>query len=334
MERLLSLLFVCLATLAVAQERMPDRSKLPQGSRAVRARVLKERMPFSPSCMDTLQMKAEGSKPLNALRHLESALVIADSLKDRGRERDLLFKLALAQERAGKAKDALASLRAALFLKDSLALVEVERSASVASQQTSKAHDELQRMQTAHGDAIRTMQEQHDRARDQWRTLLIAAVGVVVLFLGMLLWALMRVARYTRVPYRPKSADGAPPPVVDALEQNAVQRLVPVTEPSIELPVAPTDPEAEMLLALFHKRMPERLQALIDARDRSDYEKVGRVLATMRPQLAHHDGGKFNERCARLIAAHEQVLSPDHASDLDQLIEDVSRALRETRVLR
>lgn len=332
MERMLALLFVCLTTVAVGQDSALDRSKLPQGSRALRARVLKDGMAFASVTVDTLRMKAEGAKPLIALRHLENAVVIADSLKDRSRERDLLFTLAEAQERAGKPKDALASLRAAHFLKDSLAMVEAQRSASATAQQVLEAHDELQRLQAAHGDAMKAMQERLERALDQWRALLIGAGSIILLLLGVLVWALMRIARIKRVSHTPRTVEVPAAPVVEAPKPNALRPVAPVAEPRIDLPVEPADPEAGMLLALFHKRMPERLQALTDARDRGDHEKVGRVLATMRPQLAQHDGGRFNDRCARLIAAREQVLSPEYASDLHQLIADVEGVLRETSV--
>jgi hypothetical protein len=74
--------------------------------------------------------------------------------------------------------------------------------------------------------------------------------------------------------------------------------------------------------------MPERLRTLQEARSRGDYEKVVRVLASMRPQLASHDAPRFAARCAGLIAARETVLEAVHAPDLDRLIADVELALR------
>jgi hypothetical protein len=333
MERLLVVFLVCCtALLSVAQDSALDRSKLPQGSRIVRARMLKEKVPVDPTWLDTLVVKAAHAKPVIALRHLESAVVIADSLKDRSRERDLLFKLAAAQERVGKPKDALASLGAAHFLKDSLAAAALQRSSSLTAQQIAEAHDELQRLQTEHGAAMKSLHGQHEKARERSRMLLMAAGGVILMMLLVLVWSLMQNARLRRASKERASVElPITPPVQEPPRQNALRHVVPAAGPIVEVPVAPADPEADMLLALFHKRMPERLQALTDARDRGDHEKVGRVLASMRPQLAQHDGLLFNERCARLIAAREHVLSSEYAGHLHQLVADVEQVLRETR---
>ena len=85
-----------------------------------------------------------------------------------------------------------------------------------------------------------------------------------------------------------------------------------------------------MLLSLFRKRIPERLQALKEARSRGDHEKVLRVITSIRPQLVHHDANRFSERCARLIAAGEAVLDEASRDDLDRLIADVELALATT----
>lgn len=328
MDRLPALFVALIASLlSLAQEGALDRSELPQGSRVVRARTFKQYVPVEAAWLDTLLAKAEDAKPIIALRDLESAVVIADSLKHRSRERDILFLLAMAQERVGKTKDAMNSLRAAHFLKDSLAAVELERISGITAQRMDELQVESQRSLAMQQEAMEAARAQHHRALEKARRSLIGAACAIVLLLAALAWSLLRIVRMRRA-----SKVEAVPVVQDVAEPPKRNVLRPVERvPINEVPIALADPDAEMLLALFHKRMPERLGALNAARARGDHEKVARVLVSMRPQLAQQDGTRFNERCARLIAAGERVLTSSSAADLDRLIADVEQVLANTR---
>jgi len=330
MNRLLFLLFLaCTPLLTQAQEGALDRTLLPQGKASVRARMLKEKVPFEPSWVDTLIAAASTAEPALALRHLEHALVLADSVRDRSRERDMLFLLSSAQERVGKSKDALLSLRSAHFLKDSLATVELDRSVASTAEQIKGEQLKLMQLHAEHAEAMRVVQEDNRIASERARMLLIGGVIVIVLLLIALVWSLKRTALLIlKQSTRATVEVQAMRPTPTQPRQNALRPVATGPASPVEVSVPPADAEAEMLLALFHKRMPERVQALKEARLRSDQEKVLRVLASMRPQLAHHDGTRFTERCARLIAAGERVLLPEFANELDRLIADVDQALQ------
>ena len=330
MDRLLLLLLLTGGSLlAQAQDEALDRTLLPQGRAAVRARMLKENVPFGTAWVDTLVAAASTAKPAVALRHLQHALVIADSLQDRGRERDLLFRLSSAQERVGKSKEALLSLRAAHFLKDSLATVELGRSAVYAAQLIEEEQRKWTQLQAEHAEAIGLAQEDHRVASERARMILIGGVIVIVLLLVALVWSLKRTALLIlKQSTRATVEVQAMRPTATQPRQNALRPVATGPASPVEVSVPPADAEAEMLLALFHKRMPERVQALKEARLRSDQEKVLRVLASMRPQLTQHDGTRFTARCVRLIAAGERVLLPEFANELDRLIADVDQALQ------
>ena len=102
---------------------------------------------------------------------------------------------------------------------------------------------------------------------------------------------------------------------------------IPVQEAPIRGPDNAIDADDAVLLSLFRKRMPERLQALKEARSRGDHEKVLRVITSIRPQLVHHDAERFTELCTRLIAAGPTVLEETARSERDGFISDVERSL-------
>jgi len=333
MNRLLVGAFLCgLSCIGFAQDGALDRTKLPQGSPQVRARMAKDKAPMEAAWVDSLIMKAERSSPPTALRFLEYALVIADSVRDRVLERDLLYRLSTEQERAGKSKPALVSLRAAHFLKDSLASEEAERSSLHTTQRFEVQRRELQELQAQHAEEINKAREELQRAMERVRMVNITAAVVIAILLITLTLSLIRLRRLQRKPKEPATfAPTTELPILVEPKKNTLRPGNVAPAPESDTPVVQGDPEADMLRALFRKRMPERLQALKEARGRGDHEKVGRVLASMRPQLAQHDGPLFTERCSRLLEAREGVLSAEHASDLDRLIADVEQALLDPR---
>lgn len=105
----------------------------------------------------------------------------------------------------------------------------------------------------------------------------------------------------------------------------AIDRLASGSAPATVVPTASDD----VLLAMFRKRMPERLADLKEAREHDDAEKVARVIHSIRPQLVHHDPVRFTERCTRLMAAGNDVLSPVYRADLDRFVWEVDRTLAE-----
>jgi hypothetical protein len=83
----------------------------------------------------------------------------------------------------------------------------------------------------------------------------------------------------------------APPtPVVQAV----------ATDP---VPAAPEVGEDDLLLGMFRKQAPERLQALRAARAAGDHDKVRRVVSAMRPQLFALDEPRFAPLHAAITAA-------------------------------
>lgn len=88
-------------------------------------------------------------------------------------------------------------------------------------------------------------------------------------------------------------------------------------------------PQDDELQAMFKRRMPERITALKEARDRGDAEKVARVIHSIRPQLVHHDPVRFTDPCARLLAAEGNILSAAYGAELDSFIVAVERSVSE-----
>ena len=330
MARALSLLVLFTVTVAsMAQDASLDRAVLPMGSRTIQARMLKEKVPMEAAWADTLLSRAEGARPMDAVRMLEHAVVILDSLQERALERDALFALSKAQERVGRSKDALISLHAAHFLKDSLAAMDRADSAATVEKRIAAMQATWERTLAQQAENLRSEQEQHQanlRRSERW---LIAAVILIAVLVVVLIGSWLRSAAHRRARGHAVSQHKAT--IAPELPKPNVLRPAPVVKDEVLAPpvlAAELDPEAAMLLALFHKHMPERFRTLQEARSRGDHEKVVRVLASMRPQLASHDAPRFAARCAGLIAARETVLEAVHAPDLDRLIADVELALR------
>lgn len=83
-----------------------------------------------------------------------------------------------------------------------------------------------------------------------------------------------------------------PPPVVQGIAVDPVQ-----------VPVAPEVGEDALLLGMFRKQAPERLQALRAARSAGDHDKVRRVVSALRPQLFAMDEPRFAPLHAAITAA-------------------------------
>ena len=278
---------------------------------------------------DTLLMRAERARPTEAVRMLEHAVVILGTLQDRAGERDALFLLAKALESAGRSRDALLSLQGAHFLKDSLAAVELTLAAAGTEQRIAEAQVMLERALEQQAEERRAEQEKHRITLIRLESWLMAAGIFIALLLGALVWSWVQLARHRRGS-RPVVPHLEVPIAQEIPKRKVLRPAPPLKEPTPAPPVVPADPEAAMLLGLFHKHIPERLRTLKEARERGDHEKVVRVLASMRPQLAQHDATRFSERCAGLIASREAVLGSAHSLELDGLIADVEQALRES----
>ena len=82
------------------------------------------------------------------------------------------------------------------------------------------------------------------------------------------------------------------PPVVQAVAVEPVQP-----------PAVPEVVEDNLLLGMFRKQAPERLQALRAARAAGDHDKVRRVVSAMRPQLFALDEPRFAPLHAAITAA-------------------------------
>lgn len=312
--------FIGLVPSVQAQTGAQDRDALLVRTAAVRARLLKDSVPMTVAQLDTLWARAAGAGPVIAVRSLEQSLVIADSLQEMGRERDLLFALSEVYGRTGRDGDALIALRAAYHLKDSLASAEHERSSATAQERIMEEQRKLHDLEARYAADIKAEREAFQRAGDRARAFLIAAGIVIALLLSALVWTATRLARLKRGTGAPAAM---PVPPAPAPRPNVLR---PAPAPVPQVPV-PADPEALMLLALFHKRMPERVLALKDARSRGDGAKVSRVVASMRPQLAQNDPERFSALCARLLAAGDEVLSEAHRPDLDALVTGVEQVL-------
>lgn len=87
----------------------------------------------------------------------------------------------------------------------------------------------------------------------------------------------------------------------------AVAAVVP--EP-VQEPVAPEVGEDHLLLGMFRKQGPERLQALRAARSAGDHDKVRRVVSALRPQLFALDEPRF-------APLHAAITASGAASDPD-----------------
>ncbi len=330
MRRIASLVLgFCLALFSSAQNGASDRNDLIARSAAIRARMMADSMPMTAVQADTLQAMAARSKGPAAIRLLQQALVISDSIQDLARERDALNALAATYERTGNAGDALQATRAAHFLGDSLS-----------SMSHAKALEELRAQQEAERqqwEATKATQEKELQAqRDelaQLRHLQQQTYGVagslVVILLIVMGMVLFRAARRKREGSGQVAA--APVAPVPLPRRNTLRPTEPVPVPVQEVPTTETgreiDADDAVLLSLFRKQMPERLQALKEARSRGDHVKVLRVITSIRPQLLHHDAERFTDRCARLIASGPAVLEEASRHDLDGLIADMERAL-------
>lgn len=102
----------------------------------------------------------------------------------------------------------------------------------------------------------------------------------------------------------------------------AVAAVVP--EP-VQAPVAPEVGEDNVLLGMFRKQAPERLQALRAARSTGDHDKVRRVVSALRPQLFALDELRF-------APLHAAITAAGAASDTDTwnaTLDRFERALEE-----
>jgi hypothetical protein len=318
----------CVPLFSNAQVGATDRDALIERSAGVRARMIADSVPMTAVQVDTLQAMAARSREIAAIRLLQQALIISDSIQDLARERDVLIALGVAYERASKAENALQSTRAAHFLSDSLiSMAHAQALGELRGQQ------EAERLQwegkkAAQEEEMQVLRDELEHLRHrQQQTYGVAGALVVVLLIVMGL-VLFRVGRMKRT-LAAQAASGT-------VERQEPRRnklrptgsaTVPVQETPATEPDLSIDADDAVLLSLFRKRMPERLQALKEARSRGDHEKVLRVITSVRPQLVHHDAERFTERCARLIAAGPTVLEEGSRNDLDGLIDDLERAL-------
>ncbi|HEY0978853.1 MAG TPA: hypothetical protein VGE21_15375 [Flavobacteriales bacterium] len=333
---------------ARAQEGAADRDRLLARTGKLRTQMLKDSVPMSIAQLDTLWAQARDAKPPIAIKLLERSLTIADSLDDVARERDVLFALSALYRKSGKASEALNALNAAHYLKDSLAALDLERASASTLERIAEEERKARELAAQQRAVLDAEREAFRQEGDRLRLFLLIAAGGIVVLLALLVWALVRIARLqrkARIPRTPavvtpeasvpkrntlrSEPDAGTLPPGFAKAQGDQEGTAAAPAPAVAPVPAPAalDPEAQMLLALFRKRMPERLQALREARAQGDRDKVVRVIASMRPQLAQHDEERFSERCARLIAAGGEVLSPIHGPDIDRLIADVEAAL-------
>lgn len=98
--------------------------------------------------------------------------------------------------------------------------------------------------------------------------------------------------------------------------------------PPVEAPQQPTPFEAPALdaaaLAIFRRMAPERLDALNDARNRGDHDKVLRVVHTLKPHLEALDPNGLGALCLRIKA----IDISERDVELDRLVRGVQELLR------
>jgi len=291
--------------------------------------MLADSIPMTDAQVDTLQAMAARSKGTAAIHLLQQALVIADSIQDLAREQRALAALATAYERSGRADDALLATRAADFLNDSrMSVVHAQRLQELRTQQETE-RQQWEATRAMQDKELQTLRDELEQLRHRQQETYGVAGALVIILLIVAGLVFTRAGRRKRKG-RGQLADGPVTPIAQP-RRNTLRPTEPATDPVQETPATQADPAIDtddvVLLSLFRKRMPERLQALKEARSRGDHEKVLRVITSIRPQLLHHDAERFTERCTRLIAAGQAVLEEASRPDLDGLIADVERAL-------
>lgn len=198
-------------------------------------------------------------------------------------------------------------------------LAELERLASVERDSLSKASEARLR------DAEDRVSEAQENA-DSWMWVGLAVLVLAITVLAVVLFknrsllqrhreevAALRaeVSGLTeRYQNRVRESAIPVPPVLPAVAEEEKPVVAPIPESPLVV-----DP---MVVAMFRKQAPERLAALHEAQARGDYEKVQRVVRTLKPQLLSLDPG-CEFLVLRLLATDAPTRTAEWNADLEAL---------------
>ena len=175
------------------------------------------------------------------------------------------------------------------------------------------------------------------RSSELLRTWQWATLGIALLWLVSMALLLYRTGRLQR---RSIKAIEELQVKVRALEQRPVNVQRVPKEESLPLPVVKEIPSAvkgvadqidPMILGMFRRQAPERLETLKAARDRGDSDKVVRVVHSLKPQLVAIDAGRYTPLCTAITSAEARVDQAKFDRTLDEFQVQVERTLRELK---
>ena len=276
-------------------------------------------------------------KPVEAIKLLQQAADTIHQIGPRNSEIAVRSELAEALRKAGKATQAYSELLQVRSLIEAREQEFGERARmdSVTAVARSMAlNDSLSNaMVLADAEQEASNSASKEKLRNwQWATL-----GIALLWLVSMAFLLYRTGSVQR---RSNKAIEELQEKVRALEQRPVNILRVPKEESLPLPVVKEIPSTEkagtdridpMILGMFRKQGPERLATLKAARDSGDFEKVVRVVHSLKPQLVAIDAERYTPLCATITSTEARVDQATFDRMLDEFQVQVERTLRELK---
>lgn len=274
-----------------------------------------------------------------AIGYLSAAVLLADSAGDAEARLEARAKLMERYRAAGDPRRALMEAVRILELQRLLAEADSARHAREVAELSLAAGQERDSLRIAHEAELSAIKDALAQALDRSATKEAMLVGAAVLVVALMVAILLMRRRQRRFKAR-QVAD------LEALHAQlkelatvveGLSRAVDKPSPSATLAEAGLDAGASvivstpepaldpMVLALFKRQAPERMATLQAARAADDYEKVLRVLHSLRPQLDALDPAGLGALGAQLRAM--QPGDPSWQSGLDALMERIAALL-------
>lgn len=276
-------------------------------------------------------------KPKEAMQLLEDAAAGAQSADLLEEEVLVRKRLAEALAKAGKYARAFEEAMHVTAL-DEVRLAEqylfLEASADSALAKTTARRDSLEGSWRKELQEARHRESHMEATAERW---MFITLGLGLALMVMLVVVIVRGGRHNK---RTLSEMDALRAEIAAMKEAPKNRMrEPAVAPVLEPPpafdvaivpepiVADTSAMDATLLALFRKRVPERLATLRDARARGDHEKVARVVHTLKPQLVALDESGLGALCLRITVSDPSRDPKELNTDLDLLERSIERLL-------
>lgn len=276
-------------------------------------------------------------KPKEALQLLEDAAAGAQSADLVEHEVVVRKRLAEALAKAGKHARAFEEAMHITAL-DEVRLAEqylfLEASADSVRTKMTERRDSLEGNWREELQEARHRESHMEATAERW---MFIALGLALALMLMLVIVLVRVGLHNK---RTRSEMAVLRAEIAAMKEAPKNRMrEPAVAAVVEPPptaavaiepepfVADTSAMDATLLALFRKRVPERLATLRDARARGDHEKVARVVHTLKPQLVALDENGLGALCLRITVSDASRDPEELNADLDLLERSIERLL-------